>query len=396
MRHGRYRANAFEGIGAIPYDPGLSGRTGSVVNFANGILSGVNLADQFRQRRMDREDRAMQLEDRERDMRIRAEDRAYTLKQREQQEQDRTRNMGISAEDRAYTLEQRKIQGRRQSESDRRMDEDYRMKRALDMQTLSTREAQNAVAQKKLMLSKTAEVAEALAGGQFDQANPEHVAGLSAIAKKNTQPLSIEPAQGGGYILNFQDGPVEIGQDRLSKVVLKARYAAGEIDANKPHERIDGLIKEYEKLKGVWDATAPGRDRVYIGAQLDDIEEQLAGQLSTWGDILPSLQGYSINPDAVAWKDEAESDPRHIAALTKENDKNKPGFWKNDSDESRAAYKYGQAEIDRLKGIGSGGGRPQQPSATGPARPQTEADFAKLPSGTLYIDPDDGKTYKKP
>jgi len=35
-------------------------------------------------------------------------------------------------------------------------------------------------------------------------------------------------------------------------------------------------------------------------------------------------------------------------------------------------------------------------SAKGPARPQTEAEFKLLPSGALFIDPDDGKTYRKP
>jgi hypothetical protein len=34
-------------------------------------------------------------------------------------------------------------------------------------------------------------------------------------------------------------------------------------------------------------------------------------------------------------------------------------------------------------------------SQDGPARPQTQADFDRLPSGSVYIDPDDGKTYRK-
>ena len=31
-----------------------------------------------------------------------------------------------------------------------------------------------------------------------------------------------------------------------------------------------------------------------------------------------------------------------------------------------------------------------------PAKPMTDADFARLPKGALYIDPEDGKTYRKP
>lgn len=48
-------------------------------------------------------------------------------------------------------------------------------------------------------------------------------------------------------------------------------------------------------------------------------------------------------------------------------------------------------------GAGRGGGGPttRQPSSGGVARPQTEADFAALPRGARYIDPDDGQLYEK-
>lgn len=61
-----------------------------------------------------------------------------------------------------------------------------------------------------------------------------------------------------------------------------------------------------------------------------------------------------------------------------------------------------QAELGRFikeaRGITdtpSGTPAPKQ-QAGGTARPQTDADFAALPSGALYIDPDDGRTYRKP
>lgn len=61
-----------------------------------------------------------------------------------------------------------------------------------------------------------------------------------------------------------------------------------------------------------------------------------------------------------------------------------------------------QAELGRFikeaRGITdtpSGTLAPKQ-QAGGTARPQTDADFAALPSGALYIDPDDGRTYRKP
>ena len=47
---------------------------------------------------------------------------------------------------------------------------------------------------------------------------------------------------------------------------------------------------------------------------------------------------------------------------------------------------------------GGGGGQaaPAQQAQGGPPMPKTDAEFAALPSGTKYIDPDDGKTYRKP
>ncbi|HHA2589863.1 TPA: hypothetical protein ACOEA0_000661 [Stenotrophomonas maltophilia] len=51
----------------------------------------------------------------------------------------------------------------------------------------------------------------------------------------------------------------------------------------------------------------------------------------------------------------------------------------------------GMADFSGVTSSVSSGPEP----AAGPARPQTEADFKALPSGSLYIDPDDGRTYRK-
>lgn len=51
----------------------------------------------------------------------------------------------------------------------------------------------------------------------------------------------------------------------------------------------------------------------------------------------------------------------------------------------------GMADFSGVTSSVSGG--PE--SSAGPARPQTDADFKALPSGSLYIDPDDGRTYRK-
>jgi hypothetical protein len=45
--------------------------------------------------------------------------------------------------------------------------------------------------------------------------------------------------------------------------------------------------------------------------------------------------------------------------------------------------------------IKAGRAGPQGGSAGAPPRPQTEAEFNALPSGTVYIDPDDGRQYRK-
>ncbi|WP_442253485.1 hypothetical protein ACS0OX_17240 [Stenotrophomonas pavanii] len=51
----------------------------------------------------------------------------------------------------------------------------------------------------------------------------------------------------------------------------------------------------------------------------------------------------------------------------------------------------GMADFSGVTSSVSGG--PE--SSVSPARPQTDADFKALPSGSLYIDPDDGRTYRK-
>lgn len=39
---------------------------------------------------------------------------------------------------------------------------------------------------------------------------------------------------------------------------------------------------------------------------------------------------------------------------------------------------------------------PEQAAPSGPASISTQAQYDALPSGALYVDPDDGKTYRKP
>lgn len=59
------------------------------------------------------------------------------------------------------------------------------------------------------------------------------------------------------------------------------------------------------------------------------------------------------------------------------------------------------AYLDIIHGEGNGPAREQlsfdtAPAADGPARPTTDEEYNALPSGELFIDPDDGKTYRKP
>jgi hypothetical protein len=60
-----------------------------------------------------------------------------------------------------------------------------------------------------------------------------------------------------------------------------------------------------------------------------------------------------------------------------------------------------QIEIEQgaMTGQDTSQGQPRPPSPRGQgstARPRSQADFDRLPSGTTFIDPDDGKTYQKP
>jgi len=55
--------------------------------------------------------------------------------------------------------------------------------------------------------------------------------------------------------------------------------------------------------------------------------------------------------------------------------------------------------LNMLTQAGAGGQAPQPqaaPSQGAPPMPKSDAEYAALPSGTKYIDPDDGKTYRKP
>ncbi|WP_363797437.1 hypothetical protein ABU614_19780 [Lysobacter firmicutimachus] len=56
------------------------------------------------------------------------------------------------------------------------------------------------------------------------------------------------------------------------------------------------------------------------------------------------------------------------------------------------------AALEQLRRLSqrAAAGSNMEPNRTNLARPQTAAEFAKLPKGTIYIDPDDGRTYRKP
>lgn len=358
MRNRRH--NLFEGIGAIPYDPGLSGRTGSVVNFANGILSGVNLADQFRQRRMDREDRAMQLE-------------------------DRTQQMGLAAEDRQYTREERQRKRTSEDRATKIADEMHPLE--ADLRRANLVVANNSAARSEYEKWKAQNEAETESYSLI----------LDAIEDTNTpEPIrhaSIARAQAvfgektPTIVQSLQAMPPE---DR-AKLRRKIAIGTGQLkepDLTKVADTLKSSFTDAHKMY----LAATGPDRVRLAAQLDDIEEQIA-QFVKMHKTAPvygeALAAYDIDPDAISWAADAAAEVSGQADVTMQDNKNSL-LWPGWSGKA----KYQQAEqmkqaVQPYMGIG---GKP----ATGPARPQTDSDFAKLPSGTLYIDPDDGKTYKKP
>jgi hypothetical protein len=61
-----------------------------------------------------------------------------------------------------------------------------------------------------------------------------------------------------------------------------------------------------------------------------------------------------------------------------------------------SAQGYNREAIQEATGVELDAPKAASPRDKMPAKPQTDADFARLPSGALYIDPDDGKTYRKP
>lgn len=55
-----------------------------------------------------------------------------------------------------------------------------------------------------------------------------------------------------------------------------------------------------------------------------------------------------------------------------------------------------QMQITAGRAVGGDGAPPAAPKPPTTARPQSEAEYNALPSGAMFIDPDDGKTYRKP
>lgn len=118
---------------------------------------------------------------------------------------------------------------------------------------------------------------------------------------------------------------------------------------------------------------------------------------SIWNDLVSNL-AKTYNPTGtITEKDivraarvvgQNYSNPQTVAAILKDAERRAirgvTNSYEDMGDDARAAS---QSQFDRF--MGSYG------SKSGVAKPKTEAEYDALPSGTPYVDPDDGQTYKK-
>lgn len=320
----------FEGIGAVPYDPGLTGRTGAIVNFGNGLLNGVDLADRFQQRRDAKADRAMQLE-------------------------DRTQQMGLAAEDRRYTMEERQRKRAREDQADQIASEMHPLE--LDMRRAQVTISKNNLAQADYERWRAQNMAE--------------TEGYSLILDAIEDPTTPEPirqasiarAQGvfGEKTPTIVQSLQAMPPDDRAKLRRKIAIGTGQLKEPDLTKVADTLKSNFTEAHKMYLAST-GPDRVRLAAQLDDIEEQIAQfvkmhkEAPVYGEALAS---YDVDPDAISWAADAAAEVSGQADVTMQDNKNSmlwPG-WKGKA-------KYQQAEqmkqtVQPYMGIGGGANMPK-------------------------------------
>lgn len=213
-------------------------------------------------------------------------------------------------------------------------------------------------------------------------AGPRAGVGMSAADKAFAQEAAQQQAQMG---VLPERGRLEAENARLKAEAEAAAKLAAETNTQtskrtRDADRTLSLLDEAEKLipestgSGIGNVVDMGAGLFGLsteGAQAISSLQTIAGQLTS---SMPRMEGPQSNADVKLYQQMA-------------GDLANPNLPR----ETRMAAARTLRALNNKYAVG----RPSA-STNPPARPMTDADYNALPSGALFIDPDDGKTYKKP
>lgn len=207
------------------------------------------------------------------------------------------------------------------------------------------------------------------------------------------------------------------GQDRADQTASFAReQATSKRAAGKPLPAgtVEKLANDSGKLSNLQEL-AGGFDDKYAGNMVGGSAENLAGRLglpgstpgqSEWwqqydrykNEIRNELFGASLTEGEKAAFAAADVDPNMKPSVIRANLKKQADVMSRvltRKAQTWAAQGYDREAIEAATGAQLGA-PPAAPKPPTTARPQSEAEYNALPKGALFIDPDDGKTYRKP
>lgn len=194
----------------------------------------------------------------------------------------------------------------------------------------------------------------------------------------------------------FRKSENAVRERKVEQAKMQSQYRIADKRFEDAEQRIQTLIN-HPGLKGNYGlygtvGNLPGADAANARALLSELRETLSFS------ELNQLKQMGVNLAPIT---EAERDAAGKSVANLENAQDY-GAVQSQLNKALAVVQRSREEartlFNQLDGIY--GQQPQQRGAGaqpsgGHAKPQTQADFDALPAGSLYIDPDDGKLYRK-
>lgn len=188
-------------------------------------------------------------------------------------------------------------------------------------------------------------------------------------------------------------GEKAIRENKISQINLQSQFRIADQRFADAEKRITTLMN-HPGLKGNYGvygtvANLPGSDAANARVLLNELRETLS--FSELNQL--KQMGVNLAPITEAERDAAG---KSVANLEAAQDYTAvQGQLQKALDVVQRSRKEAGTLFGQLNSVY--GQQPQQPGAQagGHATPQTQADFDALPAGSLYIDPDDGKLYRK-